>query len=268
MSQPSNQLRPNIGSVGELVPVVVPGASLPIQTDGKRLAALRPVVESLGLDYSGQLQKLKGKSWATVENFSTVGADGKVRDMVGIDRRTVTMWLATLDENRVREEHRADLRAYQAEAADALDAFFHEGGAINPSASVDQLDRLTNRARTQMEIIRLAEGIIDAKHLEAKARIVLARSLGEAPELDPTSRPLYAQSYLAEKGLRRSEVKSISGVFGKRVKAAYVLKYGVDPKKYPLEAENGRIVDANAYTEADRPLMDEVWDRYYAGVQA
>ncbi|MBF6350330.1 phage antirepressor [Nocardia flavorosea] len=254
--------------IGELVPVTIPGASTPIQTDGKRLAALRPMVESLGLDYSGQLQKLKGKSWATVENFSTVGADGKARDMVGIDRRTVTMWLATLDESRVREEHRANLRAYQAEAADALDAYFHDGGAINPSATVDELERLAARSRTQMEVIKLAQGIIDSKHLEAKARIVLARSLGETPELDPTTRPLYAQSYLGEKGLSRSEVKSISGVFGKRVKAAYVLKYGVDPKKYPLEAENGRIVDANAYTEADRPLMDEVWNTYYAGVQA
>lgn len=39
-----------------------------------------------------------------------------------IDRRTLTMWLATLDENRVAEAARPVVVAFQAEAADALDA--------------------------------------------------------------------------------------------------------------------------------------------------
>lgn len=71
-----------------LVPVQVPGASMPIQTDGKRLAAFRPMVEYFGLDYSSQLQKLKSKSWATMAKITMVSGDGKVREMVGVDRRT------------------------------------------------------------------------------------------------------------------------------------------------------------------------------------
>lgn len=85
------------------------------------------------------------------------------------------------------------------------------------------------------------------------------------PELDPASTPLYAQTYLEEKGLNRERVKSLSGPFGKRVKAAYVLKYGVEPKKYPIFAANGQVRPANAYTESDRQLMDDVWATYYAG---
>lgn len=59
-----------------LVPVEIPGSSMPIQTNGESLAALRPMVEFFGLDYSGQLQKLKSKSWAVVEKFSTTGSGG------------------------------------------------------------------------------------------------------------------------------------------------------------------------------------------------
>ena len=113
------------------VEVRVPGSSLPIYTDGKRLAALKPIAEYFGLDWAGQFTKLKGKSWACIEKFSTVASDGKTREMTSGDRRTLTMWLATLDENRVRADKRDELRAYQSEAADALDAFFHNGAATD-----------------------------------------------------------------------------------------------------------------------------------------
>lgn len=251
---------------GQLVAVEIPGASLPIQTDGKRLAALRPMVEALGLDYSGQLQKLKGKSWARVEKFSTHDASGRLQEMVGIDRRTVTMWLATLDENRVAVERRADLRAYQAEAADALDAYFHDGGAINPNATVDQLDVLANRARTHMEIIRLAEGIVDPKHLEAKARIVLARAMGEAPEIDPAGVPLYVSDFLKSKGLASDMIAAKASGFGKRLKGLYIAEHGDAPSKAFQELPNGTVREVYAYTQADRYLFDQVWIRHYEGV--
>ncbi|MBM4683798.1 hypothetical protein GS532_07645 [Rhodococcus hoagii] len=119
-------------------------------------------------------------------------------------------------------------------------------------------------AKAQMELLGLAKGLIDDRHLEAKARLVLARGLGEAPELDPSTTPLYAQTYLEQKGVAKDEIKSISPTFGKRIKAAFVLKHGCDPKQYPLETKSGQIRPVNAYTEADRPLFEDVWNRYYA----
>lgn len=59
------------------------------------MVALRPMCDAIGLDYLRQLQKLKAKSWATVSLMPTVGADGKPREMLMIDRRTMTMWLTT-----------------------------------------------------------------------------------------------------------------------------------------------------------------------------
>ena len=87
--------------------------------DGDPLVALRAACASLGIDYSNQLKKLRGKSWGTVVMSTTVGADGKAREMAMVDRRTLTMWLATIDPNRVAESARPTLcLLYTSDAAD------------------------------------------------------------------------------------------------------------------------------------------------------
>lgn len=250
------------------VEVRVPGSSLPLYTDGKKLAAMKPIVEHFGLDYSGQLQKLKAKSWTCMGKFSTqLPGDTQRREVVGIDRRTLTMWLATLDENRVRADKRDELRAYQSEAADALDAYFHKGGAINTRITEHQANALIFQARAQMELCQAAQGLIHPDHLEAKARVILARGMGENAELDPARRPLYSKTFLAEKNLSDERMKSIAGVFGKRCKAAYIERHGVEPGKYPLTLSNGQTRDVLAYTESDRDLLEQVWTDYYADPQ-
>ncbi|QPR31873.1 phage antirepressor N-terminal domain-containing protein [Corynebacterium amycolatum] len=234
-----------------------------VEVDGKPTVAFKPMVENLGLDYSRQLKKLKGKSWATVTNIVTVGADGKNREMSCIDLRTLTMWLATIDENRVNEEARPLVVAYQNEVADAIESYWANGGAINPRATEHQINALIRQSQMQMELCQAAKGLIRAEHLEAKARIILARGLGEAPELDEETRPLYTADFLKGKNLSSKKMRSIAGVFGKRMKAAYTLEYGREPEKYPLNLPNGQVRQVNAYTELDRPLMEQVWDKYF-----
>ena len=106
----------------DLVPVPVPGADdlMAAQFDGREWASLRHMCDSLGIDYVTQLRKLKGRSWATVGQKPMVAADGKVREMALVDSKTIPMWLATIDENRVSVEARPKLIAYQREARDAL----------------------------------------------------------------------------------------------------------------------------------------------------
>ncbi len=230
------------------------------------MAALKPMCESVGIDYSNQLKKLRSKSWATVVLSTTVGADGRSREMVMIDRRTIPMWLAGIDENRVKEEIRPILVALQAEAADALDAYFHEGGAINPDATVDQLDVIVTRATAQARLIASFKGIIDDKHLEAKARIVLARGLGETPELDPASIPLYVSDYLKSRGLASDMISAQASGFGKRLKGLYVAEHGEAPGRAYQELPNGTVREVYAYTQADRELFDRIWIGHYEGV--
>ncbi|MCG7440711.1 phage antirepressor N-terminal domain-containing protein [Corynebacterium sp. ACRPQ] len=250
----------------QLVTIPVPGASSPImavQKDGTEWAAARHICDALGINWKSQHRKLTDRSWSTVQILTTVGADGKQREMAMVDRRTLTMWLATINETRVAPEVKETLIAYQREAVNALDAYFHKGGAINPRAEEHQLNALMRQSQMQMELCQAAKGLIHPDHLEAKARIVLARGLGEAPELDPKTRPLYTADFLKSKNLSNKKMKSVAPMFGKRMKALYTLEKGKEPEKYDLTLPNGQVRQVNGYTEADRELMQRVWDQYY-----
>ena len=120
------------------------------------------------------------------------------------------------------------------------------------------------QARARMELCQAARGLIHPDHLEAKARCILAQGLGEYPQLEDKNTPLYTQDFLKSKGVTGKRLKSIRGTFGKRVKAAYTLKHGKDPDQYALHLSNGQTRMCNGYTRKDRPLMEQVWDQYYA----
>lgn len=229
--------------------------------DGKQWVAIRPACDSLGLDPDAQLKRLKAQPWATTVVTTGVGADGKRRDMVMADRRTFTMWLATISTSRIKNPELRDLlSAYQCEAADALDRYFNEGGAVNPEATEHQINALLFQARAQMELCQAAKGLIHPDHLEARALAILDRATGEHTE--PANPILYTQDFLKSKNLSERRRKSVQGVFGKRLKRAYIERHGREPGRYPLTLPNGQTRDVCAYTEADRPLMEQVWMNY------
>lgn len=231
--------------------------------EGKPLVSIRHICESLGIDRKAQQDKLKSKTWARGVMIPLRDSAGRVQEMHMIDRRTMTMWLATIDTNRIKEESRPLLEAFQNEAADALDAYFHEGGAINPNATSSQLDRLAMTVKAQGEALQALSPFLSPKFLESKAKILVARALGEEPEIDPLDLPLHADDYLAGKGLKAGEIKSERSMFGRRIAKAYQELYREAPKKATNEV-NGSIRMINAYTNRDRPLFDQVWAEHYA----
>jgi len=234
-----------------------------IVTDDQQVA-LKPVCEAMGLDHSAQRKRLQRTSWAVGAMTTSTGADGKTYEMFTLDRRTFTMWLATIETSRLKNQQtRRMVELFQREAADVLDRYFHEGGAINPRASEHQTNALLRQAQMQMELCQAARGIIHPDHLEARARVILARAMGEAPQLNAGARPLYVQDYLREKNLSTDRLRRVAGTFGKKVKAAYITRYGRAPEQYPLNLSNGQVKNVNAYTEADRDLMDDVWASHY-----
>ena len=232
--------------------------------------ALRPVCEALDLDYASQFKRVQHQPWATVVMMTTVAADGKTREMTFIDRRTFTMWLATIDTGRVKNDRTRELvRTYQCEAADALDRYFHEGAAINPRAvevpTPSTEDRALTRARQLIEIHMLAQGAVSPDHLEAKIRIILAQARGEHPEIEAKARPLYIQDYMRGKGVSGKKLRSYAPTFGKYVKEAYRDEHdGKDPGVYLQDTPSGQVREVCAYTEADRPLLDRIWNERYA----
>ena len=141
--------------------------------NGEPHVSVRHVCDALGIAVQSQLRKLNSRSWAVVIKLITTGADGKSYEMSMIDRRTLTMWLATISTNAVAVEARELLAAYQEEAADALDAYFNRGGvAVRTDddlssidiirAMVDQLEANQRMAAEAKEIATTTAARLDA----------------------------------------------------------------------------------------------------------
>lgn len=113
-----------------LIPVPFMGASLAlIDHQGEPYAAMKPIVQALGMDWKGQHAKIKARYGATTEEISTVAEDGKQRTMTCLPLRKLPAWLATIQPNKTRPELRERIRAYQAECDDALWAYWAQGKA-------------------------------------------------------------------------------------------------------------------------------------------
>jgi hypothetical protein len=229
-----------------------------VLVDGEPHIVFRHAVEAIGLDYSAQLRKLRDRSWANRREVATVAADGKVRQMAVVDEKTFLMWLATVNEMKVAPEVRPVLVAYQSETTDLVRDYWTRGGAVNPRATADQLDAIIGRAKAQAEVLRVLDGIVDSAWLDAKARHVAARALGEEPEIDPTQRPLTVGEYLEDKGVTGEALRSLSTTFGKRLKRAYRDRYGAEPGTVDRFV-SGALRPVAAYTEQHRSLFDAVW---------
>jgi hypothetical protein len=128
--------------VTEIVKVPFRGEDvLTAEIDGKVHVILKPAIEAIGLDYSAQYRKMQTRSWACVAQVTTqLPHDGQSRTYVTADLRSFLMLLATIDERQVAEAVRPKLIAYQAEVADAIEAYWTHGRAINPRLGPDAFD--------------------------------------------------------------------------------------------------------------------------------
>lgn len=132
------------------------------------------------------------------------------------------------------------------------------GGYINPRATEDQLIALADRAAAQARVLRELRDIVDPAWLEAKARHVAARALGEEPEVVADDRPLTVGEYLGDRGISGKTLRSLSPTFGKALKRTYIERFGVQPPVVERFVD-GALRMVAGYTETHRPLFDDVW---------
>ena len=121
--------------------------------DGKPGVVLKPAIEDLGLDYRTQLRKLRSRSWATVGSAPTVAEDGRVRDMATVPVRTFLMLLASINENRIAADLRPILVSFQNETADAIEAYWTRGKAVNPRTAATEPEYPTTASWDQAAAI-------------------------------------------------------------------------------------------------------------------
>ncbi|MFE7233986.1 phage antirepressor N-terminal domain-containing protein [Streptomyces sp. NPDC057596] len=242
-----------------------------VMVDSEPHVVFRPAVEAIGLDYSTQLRKLRDRSWASRRDIPTTGADGKTYRMAAVDVRTFLMWLATVNENKVADEVRETLIAYQQETTTAVNAYWTEGGVINERATDEQLDvlqqqieeRRIRRALGLVQLIAAMDDTVDPKWKRSRQLHHYAEAAGEIAEIAPEDRALLVDTYLKDCGLSKDERRSVRSSFGRRVSLAYEMQHGEKPKD-SVGLVDGRERTVKSYTEADRPMFDKVWGEFYA----
>lgn len=241
-----------------------------VLVDDEPHVVLKPTIEGMGLDWEPQRKKLARRSWAVTSQREATGADGKTYAMATCDLETWSMLLANIDENKVKAAARSLVIEYQQKSARALRDFWTRGGAINPAATVEQVDDL----RTQLDGVeraRLAQerlsamgvakqyGLVNPSYVEAMARTELARMNGEEPEIDPADITITCDEYLTEQGLSAADLGSARTKLGKTVAALYRARYGgKDPQKIKRPI-HGVHRDVAVYTHRDIDLFDKAW---------
>lgn len=166
--------------------------------DGEIYAALKPICENIGIAFNGQRERLNRTPWAVVRMIRTTGADGKQYDMLAVSRKTLTMWLATIDTNRLSDERaRHNVTVYQQEAAEALDKYFNEGGAIRVSDSDSDADIMARA-------VLVAQKTIERKNQQLQAKDAHIR------ELEPKAQALDDFTNVEDRLLVRDAAKVLS----------------------------------------------------------
>lgn len=116
------------------------GSLLTIPGEGQSQVVFKPAVESIGLDYSSQLKRLRRQPWASVVvTTMQLPGDTQGREMVTVPEDTFIMWAATLQASRVASELRPMLVAFQTESKKALHAYWTQGQAVRAQAQPPQL---------------------------------------------------------------------------------------------------------------------------------
>lgn len=106
------------------------------QKDNEPYVAMKPIVENMGLDWSGQYSKLNHnrKRWS-VEKISMVALDNRKRSSVCIPLRKLPGYFATINANKVRNDLRKKIILYQNECDDALWEYW-KGAQFHPDLPV------------------------------------------------------------------------------------------------------------------------------------
>ncbi|HFS8188090.1 TPA: phage antirepressor N-terminal domain-containing protein [Providencia stuartii] len=140
-----------------------------INYNGQPYVPMRPIVEGMGMDWTGQLNKLKQKFKSTVEEISIVAADGKERNMICLALRKLAGWLHTISPNKVKPEIRDKVIQYQEECDDVLYEYWTTGEVkAKKSTTTDDRAPLRNAVDCLMTKKRLsfpkAYGYVHAKY--------------------------------------------------------------------------------------------------------
>lgn len=111
---------------------------------GVAYVAMRPLVENIGIDWTGQSVKLRNqRDKFNCRDISMVAADGKLRQLLCLPLKKLNGWLFSINPEKVRSDIRDKLIQYQEECFTVLHDYWNRGVAVNPRKAKTTVDERT-----------------------------------------------------------------------------------------------------------------------------
>ena len=228
-------------------------------------AVLGQLCQNLTLDPNGQRQAIERKAWSegkTCVMHVMLPGQSRIYPQFLIHERILPMWLANVTTSRIADEgKRLKVERAQVELADALYRYVtDETRRATPAPQPREITAAAGPVpyREQAEILSILRPVLPEAYATATGKVIMARVMGERPELESSETPLYASTFLAEKGHKPKTVAKFQSGFGSRVSNRYFKVHGRRPGKIPGPA-GSRIDQVAAYTEDDRPILEQVY---------
>lgn len=129
--------------------------------------SLRPLVEHLGLKWSGQQKKIvRSPQFSHVHMYTTV-SDGKKRKLLCLPAKQLGVWLSTVDANRMKPEVREKFIQFQMHLQVAIQE------ALVKRASPDLVTKIKEVAELKEAILTLTQ---QASALREKTELLKNRT--------------------------------------------------------------------------------------------
>lgn len=149
----------------ECIPVPFLDGFIPaVMINGKPSIIIKPIVDLLGIAWAPQYTKLSAARWACITLVVTqVPGDAQPRQWVALSMRGFVVWLAGIQEGRVREEAQETVIRYKEEAGDALEEhFFGKPDAFGLPKTFAEALELAARQQRMIEAAARKVAVYDA----------------------------------------------------------------------------------------------------------
>lgn len=173
-----------------------------IEKDGIQYVAMKPIVEAMGLDWSGQLKLIKGDAVLSKGMVVTsIPSEGGEQDAVCLPLNKLNGWLFKIPASRYSGERKAAIIRYQEECYDVLFDYFHKGGTTDPA----MLRKLAAELLAESEQ-RIA--VLAAANANLRNEIHFLRAFAPTGEPGEISRETGAPKYRFRRGYYTSDLKA------------------------------------------------------------
>jgi hypothetical protein len=168
-----------------------------VDIDGTPYTPMKPIVEGMGLSWSGQFEKLNENKDRFCIRVSRIQMDGddQTRDVVLMPLRKLPGWLMTIHPTRVNPAIRETVIAYQNECDDALWDYWTQGQAINPRSTSIQSDAYTLPYQPTLEI-QVLESVIRELRVSETSKIRMYAAFCKSNNINSDFLPEYVNEPL------------------------------------------------------------------------